>query len=188
MIPLHATATSDPRQLRFVVPAGNLPPPGVVRAAPDTLADWLRRGVIEKVVVGDRAVLITLCDGRTWRDIGDEIRGALAAALTEPGWRVEPSSDSDDQLAGLVRELLDGQLGAYAQSHGGTIELVSVSGQHVTVRLSGACHGCPAAGSTLTERLQGELRRRAGDGVTVGSEQASAPTSLGRKLLSLLSR
>lgn len=188
MIPLHTTATSNPRQLRFVLPADVLPPAGVVRAAPDKFADWLRRGVIETVVVANTGLLITLGDGYAWRDVGDEIRAVLAEALAEPGWRVEPSSDSDDRLAETVRDLLDGQLGAYAQSHGGTIELVSVSGQHVTVRLSGSCRGCPAAGATLTDRLQAELRRRVGDQVTVGSEDFPATTSLGRKLLSLLSR
>ena len=46
MIPIHATATSTPRQLRFVVPPGDLPPRGTVRQAPQTLGVWLDRGVI----------------------------------------------------------------------------------------------------------------------------------------------
>ena len=189
MIPLHATATSNPRQLLFVVPASNLPPRGVVGAAPDRLAEWLRRGVIEKVVIADTGVLITLSDGHAWRQIGDEIRDALADALAAgTGWQVDAVNDDDDRLAEIVEELLDGQIGAYAQSHGGTIELVSVSGHNVTVRLSGACRGCPAAGSTLTDRLQRELRRRVGDKVTVTGEEGSAAMSLGKKLLSLLNR
>jgi len=188
MIPLHATATADPRQLLFVVTAANLPPRGVVREAPDRLADWLRRGVIEEVVVGDTGVLITLSNGRAWREVGDGIRAALADALAESGWQVEPWADDDDRLAIVVRELLDGPIGAYAQSHGGTIELVSVNGHHVTVRLSGACRGCPAAGSTLTDRLQHDLRRRVGDQVTVAGEDASPPLAFGKKLLSLLTR
>jgi Fe-S cluster biogenesis protein NfuA len=188
MIPLHATATSDPRQLLFVVPAGNLPPRGVIRAAPDGLADWLRRGVIEEMVIGDTGVLITLCHGHAWREVGDGIRQSLADALADSGWRVEASIDDDDRLAGVVRELLDGPIGAYAQTHGGTIQLVSVSGHHVTVRLSGACRGCPAAGSTLTDRLQAELRRRVDDQVTVAGDDASASLALGRKLLALFVR
>ena len=189
MIPVHATATSNPRQLLFVVPASNLPAPGVVRAAPDRLADWLRRGVIEEVVVGETGVLVTLSHGHGWREFGDDIRDALVDALTAgSGWQVDAAEDNADRLAEIAEELLAGQIGAYAQSHGGTIELVSVSGHTVTVRLSGACRGCPAAGSTLTDRLQRELRRRAGDQVTVAGEQSSAPLSLGRKLLTLLTR
>jgi Fe-S cluster biogenesis protein NfuA len=188
MIPLHTTATSNPRQLLFVVPAGNLPPRGLVREAPDRLAEWLRCGVIEEVVIGDTGVLITVSNGHAWRDVGDGIRDALVEALSESGWQIDPFTDSDDRLAGIVRELLDGPIGAYAQSHGGTIELVSVSGHHVAVRLSGACRGCPAAGSTLTDRLQHELRRRVGDHVTVVRDDASPPLALGKKLLSLLIR
>lgn len=189
MIPLHATATSNPQQLRFVVPSGNLPPRGAVREAPDPLGGWLGRGVITEMLVGGAEVLITLSNGHTWREFGDEIRDALSDALrARSGWRVEPSTSADDRLAEIVRELLAGQVGAYAQSHGGTIELISVQGDDVKVRLAGACRGCPASGATLTDRLQHELRRRAGDQVTVTSDDPSAPTSLGKKLLSLIVR
>lgn len=188
MIPIHATATSTPQQLRFVVPPGDLPSRGAVRQAPDTLGVWLDRGVIAKMVVRDADVLITLSTGNTWRDFGDQIRDALGDALRDPaGWQVDSPTDSDDRLAEIVRDLLSGQVGALAESHGGSIELVSVSGNNVTVRMAGACHGCPASESTLSGKLQRELRRRVGDQVTVSSENYSPP-KLGKKLLSLLIR
>ena len=188
MIPIHATATSTPQQLRFVVPPGDLPPRGTVRQAPEALGIWLDRGVITEMVVRDADVLITLSTGNTWREFGDQIRDALGDALLDPaGWQVDSATDSDDRLAEIVRDLLTGQVGALAESHGGSIELISVSGHHVTVRMSGACDGCPASGSTLFEKLQRELRRRVGDQVTVSSENYSPP-KLGKKLLSLLIR
>jgi Fe-S cluster biogenesis protein NfuA len=58
----------------------------------------------------------------------------------------------------------------------------------VTVRLSGACHGCPAAAATLHDKLQRELRRQSGQKVTVCSENNSAAVPLGKKLLSLIIR
>jgi Fe-S cluster biogenesis protein NfuA len=61
-------------------------------------------------------------------------------------------------------------------------------GDTVTVRMSGACHGCPAAESTLHDNLQRELRRRAGQHVTVCTEKDSTAKPLGRKLLSLIVR
>ena len=187
MIPIHATATSNPQQLRFVVPAGNLPPRGTVRQAPDVLGVWLDRGVIAEALVRDADVLITLSTGKTWREFGDDIRDALGDALLDrEGWQIDPPTDGDERLAEIVKDLLAGQIGAFAASHGGSIELISVSGHNVTVRMSGACHGCPASGSTLSQKLQGELRRRVGDQVTVSSESYSAPKSLGKKLLSLL--
>jgi NFU1 iron-sulfur cluster scaffold homolog, mitochondrial len=63
-----------------------------------------------------------------------------------------------------------------------------VKGHNVNVRMSGACHGCPAAASTLHDKLQHELRRRSGYNVTVCSENDSAALPLGKKLLSLIVR
>lgn len=189
MIPIHATATANPQQLRWVVPPEHRPPAGTVRHAPDRLGAWLDAGVIVELAVRGADVLITLGAGHSWRELGDEMRDALGDALADPaGWQVDPADDSSAALADVAAELLAGPIGSLAQSHGGTIELVSVADTHVTVRMSGACDGCPAAGATLHERLQQELRRRVGDQVTVSSENVSAPRSLGRKLLSLVVR
>jgi Fe-S cluster biogenesis protein NfuA len=92
------------------------------------------------------------------------------------------------QLAAITAQLLAGPIGALAQSHGGSIELVSVADNTVRVRMSGACHGCSAAAATLHDKLQRELRRRSGQQVTVVSENESAATPLGRRLLSLIVR
>jgi NFU1 iron-sulfur cluster scaffold homolog, mitochondrial len=187
MIAMHATATSNPQQLRWVIARGALPPVGTVRQAPGRLGILLDDGVIEELVVRDADVLITLSAGKTWRDLGGEIRNAISDALQDSaGWRVDSPVDKDAQLAEIASELLAGQIGALAQSHGGSIELVSVRGHNVTVRLSGACDGCPASGSTLNDRLQRELRRRVSDQVTVSSENLSAPQSFAKKLLSLV--
>jgi NFU1 iron-sulfur cluster scaffold homolog, mitochondrial len=195
MIPIHATATADPQQLRWVIAADRLPPAGTVRRAPGRLGTLLDGGVIAEMVVRtalDRSdkgeVLITLGAGNSWRQLGDDVREALSDALLNPaGWRVD-ASDNTAQLAAIAAELLAGPIGALAESHGGSIELVSVVGHNVTVRLSGACHGCPAAASTLHDQLQRELRRRAGQQVTVVSENDSVAVPLGRKLLSFMVR
>jgi Fe-S cluster biogenesis protein NfuA len=193
MIPIHATATTDPRQLRWVITPDRLPPGGTVLRAPGRLGTLLDNGIIDELVVrsalGKGEVLIALSAGNSWRELGDDIREALSDALLDPaGWRVDPSPGSTAQLAATAAELLAGPIGALAESHGGSIELVSVNGDTVTVRMSGACHGCPAAGSTLYDKLQHELRRRLGMPVTVCSENDSAALSLGKRLLSLMVR
>jgi NFU1 iron-sulfur cluster scaffold homolog, mitochondrial len=186
MIPMHATATADPQQLRWVIAADRLPPGGTVRSAPGRLGALLDGGVIDEMVVRTVDVLITLSAGNSWRERGDDIREALSDALLDPaGWRVD-ASDNTARLAAIAAELLAGPIGALAESHGGSIELVSVVGNDVTVRLSGACHGCPATASTLHDKLQRELRRRAGQQVTVCAENDSTAMPLGRKLLSLI--
>jgi NFU1 iron-sulfur cluster scaffold homolog, mitochondrial len=192
MIPIHATATADPQQLRWVVAADRLPPAGTVRRAPGRLGALLDGGVVDEMVVrtafGKGEVLITLSAGNRWRELGDDVREALSDALLEPaGWRIEASDNTAD-LAAWTAELLAGPIGALAESHGGSIELVSVVGHTVTVRTSGACHGCPAAESTLHDNLQRELRRRTGQQIRVCTENDSAAVPLGRRLLSLIVR
>jgi NFU1 iron-sulfur cluster scaffold homolog, mitochondrial len=188
MIPIHATATADPQQLRWVIAADRMPPAGSVRRAPGRLGVLLDDGVISEIVVCTTDVLITLSAGHRWRELGDDVREALNDALLDPtGWRID-AADGTDQLAAIAAELLAGPIGALAQSHGGSIELVSVVGHTVTVRTLGACHGCPAAESTLLDKLQSELRRRAGQRVKVCTESSSAAMPLGKKLLSLTVR
>jgi NFU1 iron-sulfur cluster scaffold homolog, mitochondrial len=188
MIPIHATATADPQQLRWVVAADRLPSRGTVRAAPGRLGAMLDGGVIDEMVVRTADVLITLGAGNRWRDLGDDVRKALDEALLNPaGWRID-ASDNTDQLAAITAQLLAGPIGALAESHGGSIELVSVADNTVRVRMSGACHGCSAAAATLHDKLQRELRRRSGQQVTVVSENESAAPPLGRRLLSLIVR
>lgn len=48
---------------------------------------------------------------------------------------------------------------AYARSHGGEIELVGVSDEgDVTIRLHGACRGCPMSSMTLKHGIEEQLR------------------------------
>ena len=51
MIPIHATATADPQQLRWVIAADRLPPAGTVRRAPGRLGALLDGGTIDEMVI-----------------------------------------------------------------------------------------------------------------------------------------
>lgn len=189
MIPIHATATANPRQLRWVVAADRLPPRGVVRRVGGRLGALLDAGVIDELVVGATDILITVGSAGSWRAVGDDVREALGEALLDPaGWVVDESSAPEGQLETVTAELLAGSVGALAASHGGSIELVSVAGHTVTVRMAGACDGCPGASSTLRDSLERELRRRVDQRVVVKAENDSATLSFGKKLLSLIVR
>jgi Fe-S cluster biogenesis protein NfuA len=189
MIPIHATATANPQQLRWVVAADRLPAAGTVRTAPGRLGVLLDDGVINEIEIRTTDVLITLRAETSWRELGDDVREALCDALLQPaGWQVQSALDDAGRLSAIAAELLAGPIGELAESHGGTIELVSVDRDNVNVRLSGACHGCPAAAATLHDKLQRELRRRSGRNVTVHAGNDSVAVPLGRKLLSLIVR
>ena len=45
------------------------------------------------------------------------------------------------------------------QADGGDIEFVKLEGNDVHVRLRGACHGCPAAGYTLSMGVERALKK-----------------------------
>ncbi|UXA08647.1 NifU family protein [Mycobacterium sp. SMC-2] len=187
MIPIHATATANPAQLRWVVPPDRLPARGAVRRAPGRLGALLDSGTIAEILVGACDILITIGAGGSWREAGDDVREALGEALLDPrGWTVDESSAPD--LESVAAELLAGPVGALAASHGGSIELVSVAGHTVTVRMVGACDGCPAASSTLRDVFERELRRRFDGRVVVSCENNTPAISLGKKLLSLIVR
>jgi len=54
------------------------------------------------------------------------------------------------------------ELRPYLQADGGDIELVDVDAEKglVRVRLTGACHGCPMAQTTLQLGVEGFLKKR----------------------------
>ncbi|UVO11053.1 NifU family protein [Mycobacterium sp. SVM_VP21] len=188
MIPMHAVATADPQRVRWVVDHDRMPAAGRVQQAPGRLGELRDDGVIDELTVTGSEIAITLSRQQNWRARGEEIRAALDEALRAPAdWRVAPAERTGD-LTRAVRELLDGPIGDIAASHGGAIELVEVTGDRVRVRMSGACHGCPASESTLYDRLQRELRRRFGEQVTVLVDNPSAAVSVGKTLLALFVR
>lgn len=165
MVPLHPQRCADePDLLRWVIPADLLDSVGVVAAAPPPLAGLLADGTLAELRLEPAAVVTRLGPRRSWLDQGPRVRGALHAALGEPdGWHVVPDSGAwagDAVLRSLAQQLLDGPVGQFAAAHGGRIDLVEARDDVVTVRLAGACNGCPAARSTLHGQLERRLRQR----------------------------
>ena len=59
----------------------------------------------------------------------------------------------------LVRALLE-RINAYIeQFHGGSVQMVSLEGQILKVRLGGACLGCPLSPTTLHGWVAGTVRQ-----------------------------
>lgn len=57
-----------------------------------------------------------------------------------------------------VEAVLDAAVRPYVESHGGRLEVVQVDAGVVTVRLSGACHGCAGSAATLHHLVEQSLR------------------------------
>jgi Fe-S cluster biogenesis protein NfuA len=164
MVPFHPQSDPGrPERIRWILPGGVLPTTGGSVPVPPPLAALLADGTLSDVTVAADAVVTDLAPGRRWADDGPRVRTALHAALNAPaGWlsALAPTlSDSDESVRRSVRRLLDGSVGDFVRSHGGSIELVDVCDGVVIVRLAGACDGCPAARYTLRNRVEAELRR-----------------------------
>ena len=164
VVPIHPqSCPGDPDRVRWIIPASLLSGTGTVTAVPVPLAALLTDGTLAEIVVEPAAVVTRLGHGRSWSTDAPRVRTAIHAALEEPtAWIAADDPDGcgvDALLYPVVQELLDGAVGQYARSHGGRIDLVDIRDGVVTVRLTGACHGCPAAHLTLRHRLERDLRR-----------------------------
>ncbi len=173
MMPIHPEAGPDPRTVRWRTPAGVLPGTGTVLAAPVAVQRLLDDGTLAAVRIAVDHVEVTLAAGRHWPAEGARVRAALLAGLDQPsGWQVAgdaagaprvDDSDRDERLHAAAVEVLAGEIGELARSHGGSLELESVADGVVEVRMDGACHGCPAAEITLHARLEKSLREACPD-------------------------
>ena len=67
----------------------------------------------------------------------------------------QSTADTEARLKALID-----QLSAYIEHfHGGSVEFIAYEGSVVTVRLGGACLGCPLLPSTLHGWVQGTIQQ-----------------------------
>jgi Fe-S cluster biogenesis protein NfuA/nitrite reductase/ring-hydroxylating ferredoxin subunit len=83
----------------------------------------------------------------------------------------------------LAEEALD-SVRPYVESHGGSVELVSIDDGVVTVRMSGACRGCAASAMTLRRGIEAALREHVPGFREVVAEEADEEPA-GPKLLQI---
>ena len=150
------TTPVDPRAVRWVTDTDL--PVGIVWRAPGTLGPLMEYGVLTKVYVERGGVWTWLAPGMSWTEHGPRIRDAVASALDLDGWEIEERSP--DVLETVARDVLEGELGEYIASHGGAIRVISATGDTLTLDFGGACEDCPAAGSTMHDRIESAVRER----------------------------
>ncbi|GAA0243216.1 hypothetical protein GCM10009527_044900 [Actinomadura nitritigenes] len=162
---LHPQRTDRPDELRWHLPPGTLPAPEPAEDPGSLLPALLNDDALADVRIEPDAVITRLAPGRDWRTEGPRIRTALHTALTELAVRrsgrpapADRTDSGDDALRAAAENLIAGPVGDLARSHGGRIDLVAVQDGIVEVALHGACHGCPAARTTLTVHLEDRLR------------------------------
>jgi len=78
----------------------------------------------------------------------------------------EASYSKDELMNGLIA-----QISAYIeQYHGGSVELISFDGETATVKLGGACVGCPLSAATLKGWVEGTVHQFFPDVKVIGVE------------------
>lgn len=65
----------------------------------------------------------------------------------------------DAPLEERVRNLLEKVSAYIEQYHGGCVEMVALEGHTLTVRLGGACLGCPLSPATLHGWVEGTVKQ-----------------------------
>ena len=164
VVPTHPTTTPDPDVLRWVIPDGLLPFTGEVAHAPALLQKLMDDGTLRSVRVEGGGVLTLLGAGRNWRTEGARVRSALVDALVAPtSWKgasTSHTSGPDDALEAAARQIADGSLGTFINSHGGALVVQSVRDGVVEIAMEGSCDHCPAAEITMHARFEHLLRRR----------------------------
>lgn len=66
-----------------------------------------------------------------------------------------PQMEYEDQVKALLENI-----SAYIEHfHGGSVEMVSLKGDELKVRLGGACLGCPLSPNTLHGWVEGTVRQ-----------------------------
>jgi len=68
----------------------------------------------------------------------------------------------EEQIRGKLEEMR-----SFLQADGGDMEVVSIDGLNVNLRLKGACGGCPHATMTIKQGLERILREQLDEGITV---------------------
>ncbi len=69
-------------------------------------------------------------------------------------------------MEATIRELLD-QMRVMLQADGGDMEVVGIADKQVTLRLTGACCGCPHATMTIKQGIERILREQVDEDITV---------------------
>jgi NFU1 iron-sulfur cluster scaffold homolog, mitochondrial len=183
---LHVERTGDPDVLRWV---GHHPemlhaaPGPRVPAQSDTspLAQLMHRGVVTEVFANQHDLLIRKGVNEQWNTLAPILREAIAQEISAlPLWlRILSIDTTPSTTTGTTRgatrnrasttttpDLVQVQAvvteaaGAVAQSHGGSIEVVSMAATSITVQMHGACSGCSGTDATLSGLVLQAVRNR----------------------------
>ena len=107
---------------------------------------------INDVLVSNDKLTINLKSG-TWEDTVPKVGAAIHEVLTSGGSAISEAVTSSlltpEEVKNQVQKILDDLVNPAVASHGGFVNLVTVSDNNVVLEFGGGCHGCGMANVTL---------------------------------------
>lgn len=186
--------TPNPKVRKFEPPPASPLAAGLSEAA---RAQLLGLEGVHDVFVADRRpateaawVAVTCADGTSWDALVprvQELLGGLpeavevgaraAASLAQPEVEAE---ETPQGIEGTIAEVIDARVRPSVQADGGDVELVSwdANAGEVTLRLRGACQGCPHSAATLQDSILRTLRHFVPEVKNVVSEEVVIESSI----------
>ncbi len=122
-----------------------------VAAAVEELLDWL--DVYHREGLGRLVEMVRQWRGELFLEQAalDPVAGELLATYS---LGADSGSTAEEQVIQLALD----DVRPYIHSHGGEVEVLSVSDGVVKLRMHGTCNGCTAADDTVTRRIEVSLR------------------------------
>lgn len=130
-------------------------------------AALLGLGDVERVLIGADFVSVTLAPGGArWAALKPEVLGVIAdhmasgmPALTGAGAEEAADDDpADADIVAQIRDLIDTRVRPAVAGDGGDIVYRGFRDGVVSLRMKGACSGCPSSTATLKHGIENLLR------------------------------
>jgi NifU-like protein len=84
-----------------------------------------------------------------------------------------PQADkAEDERTAQIRDLVENDIARALRTDGGDIELISVEGSTVRVKLTGACASCPSSQATIKGWVEAQLHEHVGKDIEVIEERS----------------
>jgi Fe-S cluster biogenesis protein NfuA len=148
---LHPEATPDPRSLRWVTDTALVEP---TPAMTDLLAD----GTLAELAITPGAISTRLAEGHSWAVDGPRVRSVLFRALSTAC--ATDDVPSADRMLHQISEVITREVAPFVSSHGGSIRVVSIADDTVTVALDGTCGHCTLRTQTLRNVVTNAVRAK----------------------------
>lgn len=137
---------------------------------------------LQRVRIRPGQVIVTKKESAAWPNLAPALNDKIAQLAGLGQLKLAGARPLEEEIRSAVDQLLEGDLGDLAASHGGCISLAGIEGQQVSVSMEGACHNCPATRQTIDRNVTRpltkffpEIRVRVVEGEDGGSTGNSLP-------------